>query len=152
MSSLIHPRLVVGIKQTVRNAFCTNATGRLFTREETEATTDTTTDTSTLFSERHKLEVLKSGRLNTVSESLIDVANDVVGKSSSVLIPLCHVDGQPAILFIQRSKHLKLNGGDVRYVACFKSTFHTTVAAAVHLLEIQNKLIGLSEDHTKSSR
>lgn len=37
-------------------------------------------------------------------------------KQAAVLVPLCHVDGVPSILFTLRASHLNSHRGEVRWV------------------------------------
>lgn len=36
-------------------------------------------------------------------------------KNAAVLVPLCIADGQPSLLYIVRSRELKVNGGQVAF-------------------------------------
>jgi hypothetical protein len=38
------------------------------------------------------------------------------GREAAILVPMCHIEGEPALLFMMRSRYLKNHRGEIRYI------------------------------------
>ena len=67
-----------------------------------------------LFSDKNKANF--NTKLDVTKKEYQNQFENYIEKSAGVLVPFCEVDGEPSLLFTQRSQGLRRNKGHVRYV------------------------------------
>lgn len=84
---------------------------RTFSHETKDRTTVTI---DKIFTEWHKQQILNSKKLQSAKAVFRpDRADYTQDREAAVLVPMCHVNGQPSFLFMQRSIHLKSHSGEI---------------------------------------
>lgn len=67
-----------------------------------------------IFSDFNRKIVLS--RMKNAKPLVRPVGDQKKGREAAVLVPMCHINGEPALLFMIRSMYMKNHRGEIRYI------------------------------------